>query len=309
MSVLLYCTASCISWSMTARYALTAYDVTKMPAFVTAQRYIALFSFIFQGGWGVLPAVLALGVLASLCGAGRLCRALLAVLGLCLPMAVLTERLAAARFLPAHVPSAQFYLTLIAGFLWLFAMMGVAALYQKAFVWLLGPQRPVVSRHTTGRCVLLAAGGYVLWVAAICGLMLLSSRLTDYYLSAGISAASSLPLRYLHQLETQMVRAVAYVGPGLILPAGAFLYIVARAGKLAAALSWGAMSLAAAPVVCLFAYMTGALGFPAPGAANYIELLLPCAAGLLCALAAALLAALGLETAGKLARRFSISAK
>lgn len=295
-AAVVFCTALCgglalYRWLLMSHYALSSYDVTKMTGYLFSE-YILLSTYRFLMGWlGTIVVLLAFIALLTVSGTKAVWRMALWATPASLAVLVLAERIASGFAAPSIVQAARFYAGVAAITIRVLACLICATLYRHAAAMLL--DAPLLKRNMLDRSTTRAIGSatllYALLFFAICVLNLVHTQLFQHYTALGVS-----PYNYGSFFAAQAMlhgvdKAFASVTVKLFLLLPVTLYLTARLGRLAAAISAASMTAASFLTCYLFSALSHAVGFDAPGRWNYTFFLPSAALSMLLALALALL--------------------
>lgn len=286
----LYCGFSCYRWYLLSHYLLSSHDAMQTAGYLAATRGLAVLRVLFLGGLGTFAPLLALSVPLWIFGVKKTWQAVLGASLCSLALVVLTERLSRLFLEASFVRSPYFYAVFALALCGLFFFLFCATLFRYACsaLW----NKPLTENRLTRRdfkAVFTAISLYALWFLVLCTLLLLTFRLFTALTGQGLRPDDHALYALVKGLSVSMTEIVSATGPRLLLPLSVMLYLTAKHGMAAAALSWAGMTAASYGVCYAFYAAAHALGSAAPGKANYTSFLLPCAISLFCALCLSLL--------------------
>lgn len=286
----LYCGFSCFRWYLLSHYLLSSHDAMQTSGYIAANRGLSVLRVVFLGGLGTLGSLFVLSVPLWVFGVKKMWQAVLGASLCSLVLVVLTERLSRLFLEASFVRSPYFYAVFALALCGLFFFLFCATLFRHAAfaLW----REPMPASRLTPRdfkAVFTAILLYALWFLVICVLLLLTFRLFTALAGQGLQPDNHALYALVKGLSISMTEIVSATDLRLLLPLSIMLYLTAKHGMAAAALSWAGMTAASYGVCYAFYAVAHALGSAAPRKANYTSLLFPCAISLFCALCLALL--------------------
>lgn len=291
----IFCTALCgglalYRWSLMSHYALSSYDVTKMAGYLASSR-ILMEAYRFLMGWlGVIVVLLAFIALLTVSGTKAVWRMALWAIPASLAVLVLAERIASGFAVPSIVQAAHLYACVVAITIRVLTCLICATLYRHATAAMLyAPVRHSTLDRRTVRTIGSATLLYALLFFAICTLSLVYMQLFQHYAALDVSPYGRGPFFVIQAMYNGVYQDLASVAVKLFILLPVMLWLTARLGRLAAAISGASMTAASFVTCYLFSAVSHAVGLDPPGRGNYTFFLLSVALSMLLSLALALL--------------------